>query len=108
MTDPPPEPVETLKIVEEAQAAAAETITQAAQAVRVAERAKEPRPNQVVDLAVRGIILTTTVALAGTIGLISQGKNPPDGVIAVASAGVGALSTLLTVQARGSRDDRRE
>lgn len=101
-------PGEALQVVQEAQAVATETIHQAAEAVQKAERAREPRPNQVVDLAVRGIILTTTVALAGTIGLISQGKNPPDGVIAVASAGVGALSTLLTVQARGSRDDRRD
>lgn len=107
MSDVPP-PAETIQVVQEAQAAAAETIHQAAEAVKVAERAKEPRPNQVVVLAVRGIILTTSIALAGTIGLISQGKSPPDGVIAVASAGVGALSTLLTVQARGSRDDRRD
>lgn len=100
---------EAIQVAQEAQASAAETITAAAQAVRVAERAKEPRPNQVVVLAVKGVIMTTALALGGTIGLIAQGKNPPDGVIAVASAGVGALSTLLTVQARGgSRDDRRD
>lgn len=101
-------PVEALQVVQEAQAAAAETLSQAVEVVQKVEKAREPRPNQVVDLAVRGIIILTAIALAGTIGLISQGKNPPDGLIGVAGAGIGALSTLLTVQARGSRDDRRD
>lgn len=61
----------------------------------------EARPNDVVVLAVRGIIILTGFALAGTVGLIGQGKNPPDGLIGVAGAGVGSLSTLLTVRARG-------
>lgn len=56
---------------------------------------------QISILAVKGIILVTVGALLGAIGLISQGKEAPDGLIAVASAGMGALSTLLTVRMRG-------
>lgn len=87
----------------EVQAAAVETVAQVAEAIAVAEDAKEAKPNDVVVYAVRGIIVITAAALVGTIGLLSQGKQAPDGVIAISSAGMGALSTLLTVRARGDR-----
>lgn len=85
----------------EAQVAQATTVEEARSAIKVAEAVKEAKPNDVVVLAVKGIVVVTILAILGVIGLISQGKQPPDGVIAVASAGVGALSTLLTVRARG-------
>lgn len=83
------------------QEAVAETVAQVAEAIAVAETAKEAKPNDVVVFAVKGIIIITFSALAGTIALLSQGKSAPDGVIAISSAGMGALSTLLTVRARG-------
>lgn len=81
--------------------AAALVTAQVAEAITTAEAAKEAKPNDVAVLAVKGIIVITAAALAGTIGLLSQGKQAPDGVIAISSAGMGALSTLLTVRARG-------
>lgn len=92
--DPPLPAVETV---------AAETVAQVADAIAVAEQAKEAKPNDVVVYAVRGIIVITVAALLGAIVLLWKGKEPPDGVIAIASAGMGALSTLLTVRARGER-----
>lgn len=80
-----------------------QAVEKVAEAIAIAETAKEAKPNDVVVFAVKGIIFITIGALAGAIGLISQGKEPPDGVIAIASAGMGALSTLLTVRARGER-----
>lgn len=77
-----------------------EVVVQVAEAIEKAEAAKEARPNDVAVLAVRGIIVITFAALAGTVALLTQGVAAPDGVIAIASAGMGALSTLLTVRAR--------
>lgn len=87
----------------EVEAVAAETVAQVADAIAVAESAKEAKPNDVVVFAVKGIIGITIAALIGAIVLLWKGKEPPDGVIAIASAGMGALSTLLTVRARGDR-----
>lgn len=96
MNDPPP-PAEI--------AAAAETLQSAAVAVEAAGVTREARPNDVTLVAVRGIIIITVLALLGAIGLILDGGQPPDGVVAIASAGIGSLSTLLTV--RGTRGEPR-
>lgn len=81
------------------QVAVSESITAAVEeAVETVAAAKEPKPNVVVVRAVNGIVAITLTALLGAIALIFKGQNPPDGVIAVASGGMGALSTLLTVR----------
>jgi hypothetical protein len=49
----------------------------------------------VLRLAVVGLIIATVMALIGTIFLTWYGKSPPDGVVAIGSAGVGALATML-------------
>lgn len=49
----------------------------------------------VLRLAVIGLIIATAIALLGTIVLVWQGKAAPDGVVAIGSAGVGALATML-------------
>ena len=49
----------------------------------------------VLRLAVVGLILATVFALAGTVFLIWSGRTAPDGVVAIGSAGVGALATML-------------
>lgn len=93
MTDPPgPGPHQT------GAESVAETVAQAVEVAKVVESVREPKPNVVVVIAVRGIIVITILALVGAVVLIFKGQNPPDGVIALASAGMGALSTLLTVR----------
>lgn len=49
----------------------------------------------VLRLAVAGLILATIIALVGTVLLSWYDKSVPDGVIALGSAGVGALATML-------------
>lgn len=49
----------------------------------------------VLRMAVIGLIMATVVALFGTIFLTWYGKSAPDGVVAIGSAGVGALATML-------------
>lgn len=49
----------------------------------------------VLRLAVAGLILATAIALMGTIALLWTGRDAPDGVVAIGSAGVGALATML-------------
>ena len=49
----------------------------------------------VLRLAVVGLIIATVLALAGTVFLIWSGRAAPDGVVAIGSAGVGALATML-------------
>lgn len=49
----------------------------------------------VLRLAVVGLIIATVAALLGTIFLIWNGRQAPDGVVAIGSAGVGALATML-------------
>lgn len=49
----------------------------------------------VLRLAVIGLIIATAFSLGGTILLSWYGKASPDGVIAIGSAGVGALATML-------------
>jgi uncharacterized integral membrane protein len=49
----------------------------------------------VLRLAVVGLIIATVFALAGTVLLSWYGKAAPDGVVAIGSAGVGALATML-------------
>ena len=49
----------------------------------------------VLRMAVVGLIIATVVALLGTLLLIANGKAAPDGVVAIGSAGVGALATML-------------
>lgn len=49
----------------------------------------------VLRLAVAGLILATVAALAGTILLTWFDKSAPDGIVAIGSAGVGALATML-------------
>lgn len=49
----------------------------------------------VLRLAVIGLIIATVFALAGTVLLSWYGKAAPDGVVAIGSAGVGALATML-------------
>lgn len=49
----------------------------------------------VLRLAVIGLIIATVFALVGTVLLSWYGKAAPDGVVAIGSAGVGALATML-------------
>ena len=49
----------------------------------------------VLRLAVIGLILAIVLALIGTVALSWYDKTVPDGVIALGSAGVGALATML-------------
>lgn len=49
----------------------------------------------VLRFAVVGLIVTAVLALLGVIYLTDGGKEVPEGVIAIGSACVGALSTLL-------------
>lgn len=49
----------------------------------------------VLRLAVVGLIIATVFALVGTVLLSWYGKAAPDGVVAIGSAGVGALATML-------------
>lgn len=83
--------------------AAADTLSQAVETAQAVGAFTEARPNDVVVIAVKGIIIVTVLALLGAVGLILDGGTPPDGVIAIASAGVGSLSTLLTVRGLGER-----
>lgn len=78
--------------------AAAAVTAQVTEAITHAAAVTEAKPNDVAVLAVKGIIAITFLALGGTIGLLAQGKNAPDGVIAVVGSGIGSLSTLLTVR----------
>lgn len=96
--DPPEVPPGLQEVPEEVQSVAAATVAHVAEAITAAEASKEAKPNDVAVIAVKGIILITTGALVGTIVLLFRGVSAPDGVIAIASAGMGALSTLLTVR----------
>lgn len=49
----------------------------------------------VLRIAVIGLIMASIVALIGSIVLVWNEKAVPDGVIAIGSAGVGALATML-------------
>lgn len=49
----------------------------------------------VLRLAVIGLIIATAISLVGTIVLVWNQKAAPDGVVAIGSAGVGALATML-------------
>jgi hypothetical protein len=49
----------------------------------------------VLRMAVIGLIMATIVALVGTCVLTWFEKAAPDGIVAIGSAGVGALATML-------------
>ena len=49
----------------------------------------------VLRFAVLGLILAVAVALAGVLVLAYSDKKTPEGVLAIGSAAVGALSTML-------------
>ena len=49
----------------------------------------------VLRLAVTGLILMGLVAVAGSLVLNAWDKTVPDGIIAMGSAAIGALSTML-------------
>jgi uncharacterized integral membrane protein len=49
----------------------------------------------VLRLAVVGLILAGVVALLGAIFLTWNGRTAPDGVVAIGSASIGALATML-------------
>lgn len=49
-----------------------------------------------VSLAVIIVGLITLATILGIVGLLFRSTEPPDGLIAVAASGVGALATLLT------------
>lgn len=49
----------------------------------------------VLRLAVAGLILATLVSLVGVVALAAYGKELPDGIVAIGSASVGALATML-------------
>lgn len=85
-------------VPEEHLEAAAATVAVVSETIATAAAASEAKPNDVAVIAVKGIILITGGALVGTIVLLFRGVSAPDGVIAIASAGMGALSTLLTVR----------
>jgi uncharacterized integral membrane protein len=49
----------------------------------------------VLRFAVLGLMLAIIVSLVGVIFLAWQGKELPDGIVAIGSASVGALATML-------------
>lgn len=51
--------------------------------------------NSILKLAVIGLIGVALIALVGGIVLVGWERTLPDGLIALGSAAVGALSTLL-------------
>lgn len=56
----------------------------------------------VLKIAVVGLIIAGSTTVACVTFLIAQGKEAPDGLIAIASAAIGALATLMTT--RGGDD----
>jgi hypothetical protein len=58
----------------------------------------------VLRLAVLGLILSGVATVMAVTFLIAQGSAAPDGLIAIASASVGALATLMTTQRFDGRD----
>lgn len=59
----------------------------------------------VLKLAVVGLIIAGSATVACVTFLIAQGKEAPDGLIAIASAAIGALATLMTTS-RGAGEDQ--
>jgi uncharacterized integral membrane protein len=74
-----------------------QTLTQAAGAPpgEVIRQQATAQDYVVLRLAVVGLILAIVLALVGTVTLAWYDKAVPDGVIALGSAGVGALATML-------------
>lgn len=52
----------------------------------------------VLQLAVFGLIVVATSVVVGTVILVSLSQTVPDGIIALGSAAVGALATLMTTR----------
>ncbi len=53
-------------------------------------------PSSVLRLAVQWVGALTLTAIVGIGILLGSGKDAPEGLIAIAGGGVGALGTLLT------------
>lgn len=49
----------------------------------------------VLRFAVYGLIVANVIALVGVLVLVGIGKEAPEGIIAIGSASVGALATML-------------
>lgn len=81
----PAAPTSTAQLVGPAEATATEVIRQQVLS----------QDYLVLRFAVLGLILAIVIALAGVIFLSSSGKELPDGIVAIGSAAVGALATML-------------
>lgn len=73
---------------------------EAAERRRVTAEGESVASAQIRRTAVMGIILIAVVAILGDVFLLSTGHAPPAGLIAIGSAGVGALATLLAVRSK--------
>lgn len=62
---------------------------------QVIQRQQTNQDYIVLRYAVLGLVLAIAITLLGVIFLAYQGKSAPDGVVAMGSAAVGALSTML-------------
>lgn len=58
--------------------------------------------NPVLRCATIGLIATVLTVILSSTWLISAGKQVPDGIVALASAAVGALATLMTTSSLDS------
>lgn len=47
-------------------------------------------------LAIKGVVGLTALTISGAVILLMAGHTAPDGLVAVAAGGVGALATLLS------------
>lgn len=57
---------------------------------------------ETVRLAIKGVVSLTALSVVGSVALLMMGKTAPDGLVAVAAGGVGALATMLSSVIRTS------
>lgn len=67
---------------------------------RVAAEGESAASASIRRTAVVGIIMIAVIAILGDVLLLWNNHSPPAGLIAIGSAGVGALATLLAVRSR--------
>lgn len=70
-------------------------IPESATATEVIRQQVSSQDYVVLRFAVIGLMLSITIALLGVIFLAWQEKELPDGIVAIGSASVGALATML-------------
>ncbi|HKZ20481.1 MAG TPA: hypothetical protein VJQ57_10250 [Acidimicrobiia bacterium] len=66
-----------------------------AEPAEVIKQQAEKQDFIVLRIAVVGIILSILLAGGGVVFLVSMDKEVPDGILAIGSAGVGALATMM-------------